>query len=351
MTNILKIKRIEQEVKTFDKEREFYYQVIQDVNDIHTFYYILRGNDNSDYSGGYYLGKIVLPPDYPTENPAFYMLTPSGRFDIDHKICLTNSNYHSENNYKSSSWSITKMIVGMASIFENDETSGIAHLRKTPQERKDLAEKSIAYNFEKYNDIFQKFDNYFKIDGTMRTNEQEIKDYVAELHKIRKERLELKRNKKNMKLMAKRNQINNCDDNMIKIKVNNNNNDHEKEKVNNNKDEKDEKEKETKNNKKVNNNDHEKDEKDEKEKETKKNKKVNDNKKDENDKKNKKVNDNKKDEKDEKDEKKKETKKNKKVNDKKNKKVNDDNDDNDDNNDNKTAKLKNKSKTRTKKIE
>jgi ubiquitin-protein ligase len=220
----LKARRIQQEVKTIAHEKDFYYQVIQDDKDIHTFYYVIRGNDDSDYEGGYYLGKIVLPPDYPTKNPAFYMLTPSGRFEINKLICLTNSNFHSENNYQSSTWSITKMIIGMCSIFDNDETSGIAHLRKTSDVRKSLAKKSIQYNFDHYPDIFKKFDNYFNQDGSMRTSINDVKEYINNFYSERKKRLEEKRIAKKNKLKIKRNEKNNINDNN---NCNDNNNDND----------------------------------------------------------------------------------------------------------------------------
>ena len=46
------------------------------------------------YLGGYYIGKIELPVDYPAKAGDFYMLTPNGRFDINKKICLTNSSVY-----------------------------------------------------------------------------------------------------------------------------------------------------------------------------------------------------------------------------------------------------------------
>ena len=201
---MLKINRLKKEIKSFDIEREYYYQIINIDDNIDTFYFVIRGIDNSCYEGGYYMGKIILPPEYPTKGPEFYMLTPSGRFTINQKICLSNSSFHPENAFQSSTWNISKMIVGMCSIFENDKESGISHLRDTPESRKVYAKNSIQYNLDKYGVIFKKFDNYFKLDGIMRTNTQDIKDYVSSLHNERKKRIEEKRNIKKNKLASKR---------------------------------------------------------------------------------------------------------------------------------------------------
>lgn len=46
------------------------------------------------FAGGVYHGKLVLPPTYPFAPPEVYMLTPSGRFETNKKICLSISNFH-----------------------------------------------------------------------------------------------------------------------------------------------------------------------------------------------------------------------------------------------------------------
>ena len=80
-------KRLIGEIKNLEKNRETYYQVIQDGTDPFKFYFLLRGDPTSVYKGGYYIGKITLPNDYPKSPGEFYMLTPSGRFTVDTKIC------------------------------------------------------------------------------------------------------------------------------------------------------------------------------------------------------------------------------------------------------------------------
>ncbi len=176
------LKRIKGELKLLEKNREPFYQVIQDEKNELDFYFLIRGDSSSAYNGGYYIGKIALPPDYPQKPGDFYMLTPSGRFAIDKKICLTNSGYHREN--WTPMWNITNMVVAFISIFTADDTDGVSHIRETTESRQNKARTSLDYNLEHYGDICVKFTQFFKPDRTIRTDE-EIISYIQE-HKAKK---------------------------------------------------------------------------------------------------------------------------------------------------------------------
>jgi ubiquitin-protein ligase len=199
----IQVKRLEGEVRDLDKNRIDECQAIQDKSDSHKFYFMLRGDDGSDYEGGYYIGKIQLPPEYPDKAGKFYMLTPNGRFMIDQEICLTNSAYHPES--WNTLWSIRNMIIGFYSIFIVDDTHGISHIRETPAQRKDKAKNSVAFNKSNYPEIFKMFDQYVKEDGTMRTDMKEIKKYVEDYKKkvVKEEKEEKKRKKKEKKAAKK----------------------------------------------------------------------------------------------------------------------------------------------------
>src|SRR5579872_1282399 len=88
----LTARRLAGEIRQLERNREPYYQVVQDEKNPFLFYFCYHNTDTkSPYCGGYYIGKIDLPNDYPKNPGNFYMLTPSGRFDVNAKICLTNS--------------------------------------------------------------------------------------------------------------------------------------------------------------------------------------------------------------------------------------------------------------------
>lgn len=165
-TNSITDKRLRNEIKDLKKNKLDFAQAIQDEENKFIFYFLLKGDKNSDYNGGYYLGKIILPDTYPTKPGDFMMLTPNGRFETNKKICLTNSGYHSES--WTPTWNIKNMIIGFVSIFNSDTDTGISHIKDTPQNRKNYASNSISYNLTNYENIFIKFDQFINNDGTIK---------------------------------------------------------------------------------------------------------------------------------------------------------------------------------------
>lgn len=60
------------------------------------WHFTIRGPPGTEFDGGLYHGRIVLPHEYPFKPPAIMLLTPNGRFEINKKICLSISSYHPE---------------------------------------------------------------------------------------------------------------------------------------------------------------------------------------------------------------------------------------------------------------
>jgi len=54
------------------------------------------GIGDAPYVGGYYLGRINFPAEYPWKPPAIRVLTDTGRFEAGASICLTISEHHPE---------------------------------------------------------------------------------------------------------------------------------------------------------------------------------------------------------------------------------------------------------------
>jgi ubiquitin-protein ligase len=167
-TNIVTEKRLRNELKDLKKNKLDFAQAIQDDTNKFIFYFLLKGDPDSDYDKGMYLGKIMLPENYPAKPGDFMMLTPNGRFTINTKICLSNSGYHSES--WTPIWSIRNMIIGFSSIFNSDIEHGISHIKDTSANRKKFAIDSVLYNLAHYNEIFKKFDQFINLDGSILTN-------------------------------------------------------------------------------------------------------------------------------------------------------------------------------------
>ncbi len=153
-------KRIQNELKLIQKDPLESVDIFPDETDIRTWYFLIRGPDDSEYKGGWYIGKLVLSENYPTTPVDFYMLTPNGRFEIERKICLTISSYHSDQ--WSSIWSIQKILGAFLSVMISDFDTGISHIKKTPYERNLLANDSYTYNTNMYPNIFKNFKRFVK---------------------------------------------------------------------------------------------------------------------------------------------------------------------------------------------
>lgn len=165
-SKLVTAKRLKNELKEMRKEKLEFAQAIQDETNQFVFFFLIKGADDSVYKGGYYIGKIVFPEDYPNNPGAFYMLTPSGRFMVEQKICLTNSDYHKES--WTPTWDVVKMMIGFYSIFHADTDHGISHIFESTNSRLRHAENSISFNMHNHKNIFTRFDQFINEDGTIK---------------------------------------------------------------------------------------------------------------------------------------------------------------------------------------
>jgi len=134
-----------------------YYDAVPSTDDI-TIWYIKIKNLSDEYVGGEYYMKVHFTEEYPFKPPDYYMLTPSGRFEINKKICLSNSGFH--NDMWSPLWGIHQIIMGMISFFYERNSHGISHIDYTTNEqRADFAKRSKEYNDSKLKNIQILFNN------------------------------------------------------------------------------------------------------------------------------------------------------------------------------------------------
>ena len=166
------------ELKILNQNRTNFVQGIQDPEDYKMFYFLMRPDDEP-YKGGLYIGQIQISDEYPTKAPVFKMLTPSGRFEIDKAICLTNSHYHPE--HSTAAWNINSMIIAFISIFIADDTTGISHIKDTKENRKRMALESYNYNRNKYPRVFKLFDQFVNEDFSLKSEEDINK--ILEMYK------------------------------------------------------------------------------------------------------------------------------------------------------------------------
>ncbi|CAH0728549.1 unnamed protein product, partial [Brenthis ino] len=107
------------------------------------WHFTVRGPRGTDFEGGIYHGRILLPKEYPMHPPHIILLTPNGRFEINKKICLSISGHHPET--WQPSWSIRTALLALIAFMPTPAEGTIGSLDYTPSERKILAKKSTTW--------------------------------------------------------------------------------------------------------------------------------------------------------------------------------------------------------------
>lgn len=194
------MRRLQNEVKLLEKDPVDYIDTYPDENNMFIWYFLVRGQEKSDYEGGCYIGKIMLSQGYPKTPVDFMMLTPNGRFSANNKICLTNSGYHAEQ--WTPMWNMGVILRAFLSIMLADDTTGISHIKESSPERKQKAKDSFNYNMTNYKELMPKFKRFIVIneDGSCRLRTSvELKMIEDEKKKKEEERKNKKKEKQRVK--------------------------------------------------------------------------------------------------------------------------------------------------------
>ncbi|TNM94516.1 ubiquitin-conjugating enzyme E2 J1 [Takifugu rubripes] len=133
------VKRLMKEAAELREPTEHYHAQPLDDN-LFEWHFSVRGPPDSEFDGGVYHGRIVLPPEYPMKPPSIILLTPNGRFEVGKKICLSISGHHPET--WQPSWSIRTALIAIIGFMPTKGEGAIGSLDYTPEERRALAKKS-----------------------------------------------------------------------------------------------------------------------------------------------------------------------------------------------------------------
>uniref|UniRef100_A0A915E996 Ubiquitin-conjugating enzyme E2 J2 n=1 Tax=Ditylenchus dipsaci TaxID=166011 RepID=A0A915E996_9BILA len=107
------------------------------------WHYVVFGAPDTPYDGGYYHGKLIFPADFPFRPPSIYMITPSGRFQINTRLCLSISDFHPDT--WNPSWTVSTIMMGLIS-FMNETAPTLGSLSTSDDEKRVLAKRSRDYN-------------------------------------------------------------------------------------------------------------------------------------------------------------------------------------------------------------
>lgn len=157
-------KRLTKEIQLYQKDNFILPNLIlKPSDDMSIWYFIVYDLKDTEYDNGVYLGKCILPPKYPFKAPDFQFLTPSGRFEINKKLCTSFTGYHQD--LYSPSWNVASMCAGLISFMTDDstkiESKGIGGIDSTIDVKKKIARDSRDYIKDNKN-IFDIFEKYFK---------------------------------------------------------------------------------------------------------------------------------------------------------------------------------------------
>ncbi|KAF8906120.1 UBC-like protein [Mucidula mucida] len=149
-------KRLNKEYVTMQKEPPPFIWAVPDEKNILTWNFLIRGPPDSPFSGGEYHGVLLFPSEYPFKPPGIKVLTPSGRFQPDKKICFSMSDFHPGS--WNPAWSVATILTGLLSFMLSDEmttgsvTSSDAHKRT-------YASRSHAWNIQqaRFKEAFPEF--------------------------------------------------------------------------------------------------------------------------------------------------------------------------------------------------
>ncbi|THH33848.1 hypothetical protein EUX98_g327 [Antrodiella citrinella] len=109
------VKRIMQEARELSNDPSTDYSAAPLEDDIFEWHCTLRGPSGTEFEGGLYHFRILLPSEYPFRAPSLMMLTPNGRFELNTKICISFTSYHEE--LWQPAWGVRTAIIGLQGFF------------------------------------------------------------------------------------------------------------------------------------------------------------------------------------------------------------------------------------------
>ena len=118
------------------------------------WHFVVEGPKSSPYEGGYYHGEIKFPPQYPFKPPSIWMVTPSGRFRPNAKICMSFTDFHPES--WNPAWSAVTILNGLVSFMVDDESTAGSIVRSSVVRRR-LARQSLEWNLRNDRDFREHF--------------------------------------------------------------------------------------------------------------------------------------------------------------------------------------------------
>jgi len=136
------VKRLMREAAEMSEPTSDYFAAPLEEN-LFEWHFTVRGPEDTEFQGGVYHGRIIVPAEYPMKPPDIIVLTPNGRFEVGKKICLSISGFHPET--WQPSWSIRTALLAIIGFMPTPGQGTIGSLDYTPDERRVLARRSVDW--------------------------------------------------------------------------------------------------------------------------------------------------------------------------------------------------------------
>jgi ubiquitin-conjugating enzyme E2 J1 len=138
------LRRIQADIRELALDPSERYHATPLENDMFEWHFTIRGAPKTDFDGGVYHGRILLPPEYPFKPPHIIFLTPSGRFETNTKICLSFSAFHPE--LWQPAWGVRLILEALIAFLPSPPDGAIGALDWSSVERKRLAKESVNWS-------------------------------------------------------------------------------------------------------------------------------------------------------------------------------------------------------------
>lgn len=104
---------------------------LPDPNNAYEWYYVIFGLEMKGFEGGFYLGKVECPAEYPAKAPKIMMITENGKWHLNHSdgICLSISQLHPES--WNPAWKVNNQVLGLLSFWLGEETGTYGEISKS----------------------------------------------------------------------------------------------------------------------------------------------------------------------------------------------------------------------------
>jgi len=131
------------DVKELERHPSSRYSASPLEDNMFEWHFTIRGPVGSDFDGGLYHGRILLPAEYPFKPPNIVFMNQNGRFEVGTKICLSISAHHEET--WQPAWGIRTMLEAIISFLPSPGAGAIGALDWSHEERQKLAEESHRF--------------------------------------------------------------------------------------------------------------------------------------------------------------------------------------------------------------